>query len=244
MFVVVPMLLVNSFLVLAKDNLDKAYKAYLLGDYNSSLVQIQESMADKDSDEGIYLSGLSYLKLGDYPKARDCFRKIIKRFKYSDYYQASLVKLADAYFLEGNFKRAGALYKDILRKDIAPRFKPLLYLRLAQVNAKEGRWDKEKEYIKVIKENYPYTIENKLAKTLEERGYFFTIQVGAFSSKDNALNLKKELESKYFPVYIVKDAGEGLTLYKVRVGKFKKRKLAEGTYLSLVEEGYPAHIYP
>lgn len=237
-------MLLSSSWVLANENLDIAYKSYLLGDYNSSLARTLEALDNKDSDEGIYLLGLSYLKLGDYAKARDCFRKIIKRFKESEYYQASLVKLADAYFLDNDFKRAGALYRDILRKKVAPSFKPLLYLRLAQVSAKQGDWGKEKEYIKIIKESYPSTIENKLAKMLEDRGYFFTIQVGAFSYKENALNLKKELGRKYSQVYMVKDVGEELTLYKVRVGKFKERKLAEKTYLSLVEEGYPARISP
>jgi outer membrane protein assembly factor BamD (BamD/ComL family) len=242
-FLVIFVFCLTSKLGLGNDSLDGAYKSYLLGDYSNSLCESLGTSGRRGSDEALYLSGMSYLKLGNYPKARNCFRNIIKSFRNSKFYQTSLVKLGDAYFLEGDFKKAGTLYKTILKKNIVEDYKPLVYLRLAQIAAKQGKWGREKKYIRIIKDKYPYSIERDYANILETRGYFFTIQVGAFSHKNNAYNLLKELKSKY-PAYLAKEKLDSLILYKVRIGKFRKRKYAEKVYHSLIEEGYPARIYP
>jgi tetratricopeptide (TPR) repeat protein len=227
----------------ASDALDRAYESYLLGDYHNSLFEGLDVSSDPKADEALYLSGMSYFKLGRYPEARNCFRKIIKSFRRSKFYKPSLVKLGDVYFLEGSYKRARSVYRAILNENLAKEYKPLVYLRLAQIAAKLGEWSQEKKYIRIIKNEYPHSIEREYADILEDRGYFFTIQVGAFSYKNNALALREELEARY-PVYLVKEKLGDLVLYKVRVGKFKSRKQVEAIQRSLIEEGYPARIYP
>ncbi len=217
------------------------YRSYLLETYSDCVQKLKRF--NMDNDRKMYLMGLSYLKLGEYQKARNCFRKIIKEFKDSKFYPIAYIRLGDAYFLEEDFKKAEIVYDLILKKQIASFYLPLLYLRKAQVCAKQGRWREERKFIGLIKKNYPQSIEKKYAQLLEDRGYFFTVQVGAFSHKKNALNLVKELKESY-PVYIVEEVFDGLKLYKVRIGKFKERSLAEKIYSELIEKGYPAHIYP
>lgn len=46
----------------------------------------------------------------------------------------------------------------------------------------------------------------------------FTVQVGAFVRKENALNLKQSLERRYQPVYIVSFETPDRSFYRVRVG--------------------------
>ena len=53
----------------------------------------------------------------------------------------------------------------------------------------------------------------------------------------------KELKKKY-PAYLVKEKKGKIVFYKVRVGKFKKRREAEKVYERLIEESYPACFYP
>jgi len=55
----------------------------------------------------------------------------------------------------------------------------------------------------------------------------FTIQVGAFGSKDNAENLVRRLSENYNDVSIVQPAIGGPVLYRVRVGSFVNREDAE-----------------
>jgi outer membrane protein assembly factor BamD (BamD/ComL family) len=151
--------------------------------------------------------------------------------------------LADTYFLEDNLAKAKAIYKKIEKKYTSLNFLPTVYLRLAQIASKEGKWRDKRKYLRRIEEKYPHSAEMKFVEILKSHGDYFTIQVGAFSKKGNALNLKEELKKNY-PAYIVESNVAGYVLYKVRIGKFKNRREAEKTYLKLLSEGYPARIYP
>ncbi len=232
-----------SLQVLGWDSLDEAYRSYLLGDYSGSIYEALEENNSKETDKSFYLLGMNYLKLGDYPMARNYFRKLMKEFSDSKYYYSSLIKLGDAYFLENNFKQAISTYTHALQKYPRISFKPLIYLRLAQIYAKQGEWDKEKKYIRNIKSEFSQSVEADYARILENRGYFFTVQVGAFSHKANAQGVVKDLKKDY-PAYLTKEKAGDFILYKVRVGKFKQKRPARDVYDALVDKGYPARIYP
>ncbi|RKY40515.1 MAG: hypothetical protein DRP76_01785 [Candidatus Omnitrophota bacterium] len=218
---------------------EKASQLYLSQDYANCIKVLKR---EREEPSYLYLLGLCYLKAGRYRDARNSFRKMIKKRPSSEYVIPSLIKLGDAYFLEGRWKKAEAAYKVVLEKG-KRRFLPLVYLRLAQIYAKRGEWLKEKEFISKIKSEYPQSIEKKFADILEERGFFFTIQVGAFTSYRNALSLLKELKKNY-PAYLVKEKKRNFLFYKVRVGRFKEKEVAQKVYKRLIEEGYPASLYP
>ncbi|MBN2484293.1 MAG: tetratricopeptide repeat protein [Candidatus Omnitrophica bacterium] len=227
----------------AKDSLDRAYKSYILGDFNTSLVELKEGVHYAGGDEMLYLAGMDYLELGDYEGAREYFRRVINNFKDNLFYQPAQIKYADTYFLETNYTQAQIVYASILEKNSAPDYLPRVYLRLAQVSAKLGQWEEEKKYIKKIRKEFPGSVEEYYVDILENRGYFFTIQVGAFSEKVNAYELMQKLEDKY-PAYWVEEEGDEVSLYKVRVGKYQDRADAVKVYHALVEDGYPARIFP
>jgi len=224
-------------------NINEIKKFYICGDYNEVIRLCLDRLKQKTDDETLYFIALSFSRLGNYPYARTYFRTLLKKFKDSHYHKKSLVKLVDTYFLEGNLIKAESLYKSIIEKYPRIDYKPLIYLRLAQIYAKKGEWDKMHKYINIIKTNYGNSFENQLAQRLEKRGDFFTIQVGAFSKKINALKFARELRSKY-PVYVIREKEGELDLYKVRIGKYKDRDTAEDIFKKLLEEGYPARIYP
>jgi outer membrane protein assembly factor BamD (BamD/ComL family) len=161
-------------------------------------------------------------------RAREYFVLLTENYPGSKFYEQGAVKLADTFFLEGNFERAQQLYENIEKKPSASNYLSLVYLRLSQIAEKQGRWDDKKKYISILKEKYPSSNELIVADMLEEREDFFTIQVGAFSDSRNAVNLKNELDEKY-DTYIIEDKSGNYALYKVRVGKFKDRKEAERT---------------
>jgi rare lipoprotein A len=66
----------------------------------------------------------------------------------------------------------------------------------------------------------------------------FTIQVGAFSLKENADRLKQRLEQKHENVQVIPFDKEGVTFYRIRVGKFTDLKKAEATETALVNGGF------
>ncbi|MDD4955970.1 MAG: SPOR domain-containing protein [Candidatus Omnitrophica bacterium] len=230
-----------SFTILCYPSpLDEAYKDYLSNDYEEAL---QKARSLPRSDETLYFLGLVYAKIGNLPQAREYLLLLNSNYPRSKLHEQGAIKLADTYFLEGDFTRARQIYEGLARKSNASNYSSLIYLRLSQIAEKEGRWDDKKKYLNIIKEKYPSGSELFVADAPKEQDDFFTIQVGAFSNRKNAMNLKNELNVKY-DVYIMEDKNAGYVLYKVRVGKFKDRKEAERMWGRLVKQGYPAKIFP
>ncbi|MDD5583987.1 MAG: SPOR domain-containing protein [Candidatus Omnitrophica bacterium] len=221
-------------------SLDGAYKDYINGDYEEALTK---AVNVRQNDESLYFLGLAYIKMENYPQAREYLLKLTRNFPRSPYHEQGLIKLGDTYMLEGNTKQAQALYEDIEKKQSNFDGMPLVYLRLSQIAAKEGRWDDNKKYTTLLKERYPGSIEANILGPAQEVCYFFSIQVGAFSKKKNAEELEAELKKNY-AAYIAEEKNGGYALYKVRVGKFTDRKEAESMRVKLAKQGYPARIYP
>lgn len=79
---------------------------------------------------------------------------------------------------------------------------------------------------------------------LRAQGRGFTVQVGAFSRKVNALKLKEELSRVCEGVYItVLDTGQG-RYWRVRVGSFPTREEAQVMAERLSSSGYDVLIMP
>ncbi|UCC95950.1 MAG: SPOR domain-containing protein [Candidatus Omnitrophota bacterium] len=221
--------------------LDEAQKDYLYGDYQTAIEKAQSVQQD---DEVLYFLGLTCSKIGEYKRARSYFHKLTKRFPYSPFYEQTLVKVADTYFLAGDYSKAENLYREMEAKGSSFNYLPLVYLRLAQVASKEGRWQEKRKYLNLIKRKYPETCEMRYVDVLSSLGDFFTIQVGAFSKRANASRLKRELEEKGYSAYLIEERKKGYALYKVRIGKYKEKETVERVYLKLLSQGYPARIYP
>ncbi|MDP2922814.1 MAG: SPOR domain-containing protein [Candidatus Omnitrophota bacterium] len=221
-------------------SLDDAYKDYLSADYEEALIKAKHL---QENDEVLYFLGLTYIKIGNYPQARDYLIRLSKNYPRSQLEVQGFVRFADSYFLEGDLIKAKVSYEDIEKKYPSCSYTPLVYLRLAQIAGKEGKWQDKKKYIGKLKEKYAQSVESRFIDDLEESDDFFTIQIGAFSNKKNASMLKQELADRP-DIYIVEDKKEGNVLYKVRAGKFASRKDAEKVYIKLIKKGYPARIYP
>ncbi len=72
----------------------------------------------------------------------------------------------------------------------------------------------------------------------------YTVQAGSFRGRAKAYELKKELSRVTDEeVRVESFAFEGNTYYRVRVGRFKKRKDAERLRVVLRRRGYAASIY-
>ncbi len=221
-------------------SLVEAQEDYLRGNYDSAINKAQKLREDA---ENLYFLGLAYVKTGNYSKARHYLNRLLQRFPYSDVYEKGFAKLADTYFLEKKYHDAKRMYKQILREARFKDARPVACLRLAQIASRKGDWEEKDKYVNLIKSRYPKSPEVGFAQMLGEWGNYFAIQVGAFSEKNNALSLKKQLESKY-QTYITEDRDGQYPIYKVRVGKFKQRKQTENVARCLLESGYPAKIYP
>lgn len=66
----------------------------------------------------------------------------------------------------------------------------------------------------------------------------FTIQIGSFREVENAMRLKRALELRYRDVYIVQIILDGVTYYRVRVGRFVRKEDAFAVARNMAREGY------
>ncbi|TBR15626.1 outer membrane protein assembly factor BamD [bacterium] len=239
-------LAVNAFAL----DLQKINTYFLNGDYKAAIAEGERAMAvssgySKELDELYIFLGLSYLKDGNYLRASDIFEIIVNEFKGSRYKEEAMLGLVDAYYLKGDFVRAESYCNDLLSKYPNSKFKAAVYYRLSRIALGAGNEPKSNEYMAKLKSEYPLSPELKLKgeMTLPE-AVVYTVQVGSFSSIQNAKNLVGELKAKGYQGYY-----EGATLnnrstYRVRVGKLKTLSEAENLKVKLSRQGYPTRIYP
>lgn len=217
-----------------------AHRDYLRGNYEEAVYKTKNL---PKNEETLYFLGLVYTKMGNYSKARVFLRKLIKQFPGTELSKQGKIKLANTYFLTENYSKAKKMFKDIEKRCRRLDNMSLVLLRLAQISSRQGEWEEKQKYLERVKGKYPSSSEMKFVDILESYGDFFTIQIGAFSQEKNALSLVGEL-GKGYQVCVVKDTKGSYPLYKVRVGKYKDRRNAQKASLKLINEGYPARIYP
>lgn len=73
-------------------------------------------------------------------------------------------------------------------------------------------------------------------------GRNFTVQLGAFTDRDNAERLKAAIGLERSDAYIMKVAITGRTFYRVRVGKFSSKEKAIKAAKNLAYEGFEAVV--
>jgi len=234
-------------------NLEKVKVDFLSGDYKAAIKEGEKILAAAghapDIDQLYCLLGLSYLKDGNYLRSSDIFEIILKEFKNSSMREEAGLGLGDAYFLQKNFEKAEACYKDMLTAKPQTKYKAVLYSRLSEAAYKRGDVEGGKKFADKLKEEFPLNLESSIEKdncSLAEfsNGTFYTVQVGCFSNLTNANNLRNKLSRSGYDAFSEVSSVKGKPLYRVRVGKFSKRDDAAALEDKLSQEGYPTKISP
>ena len=78
----------------------------------------------------------------------------------------------------------------------------------------------------------------EVTKRPEVKALEYTLQVGSFKEKRNALSLKHELDKKYKDTYVVAAMDSDTEYYRVRLGNFNSRESAEEIAKRLIKDGY------
>ncbi|MBU3958855.1 MAG: SPOR domain-containing protein [Candidatus Omnitrophica bacterium] len=231
-------------------NLDKMKVNFLSGDYKSAISEGERILSGADylsqSEELYYILGLSYLKIGNYLRASDIFEIIIKEFKNSIFKDDALLALGDAYFLSGDYQKAGRFYQELIQSEPYTKLQAALYYRLSQIEIKRGNLKLAKEYLDKLKEDFPLSPEARAdAQQLYSlSGLYYAVQVGSFINPANAKNLCRKLIDEGYEASIQEVAVNNSKAYRVRVGKFKLRPEAAQLEKQLSSQGYPTKIYP
>jgi len=270
LFILALVILIPLSKVLALD-LAKLKGSYIAGDYKAAIKEGEKIMAVSSHnqaglDELYYILGLSYLKDGNYLRASDIFEIVINEFKSSNFVNEAKMGMADVYYFKGEYASAENKYKDLLNVKSTENLKAQLYYRLSEVAVKLGKSDEVRTYQEKLKKESPLNMEPKLIEPVaiaksspvvvetapvvasapenQASVILYSVQVGSFTSNENARNLSAELNKKSYAAFVDEVKSDDRLVYKVKVGKFSSRQEAVDLEAKLAKEGYPTKIYP
>lgn len=224
--------------------LQKAWAYYLKGEHEKALDACRKISRSKAlGEEGRYIMGLSFLKLGDYQQARKNFEFLLENYPKSERREQILLGIADSYYLEEEFEKAEQYYVRLLKDFPDTDYASIVYLRLGLCQRNQGKWQEaESSFYKVVRD-FPLSLEAEAVRDyLKEKTGYFSVQVGAFSKADNAQRLSGLLRKKGYDAYIEKTCHGDKLIYRVRVGKFNTRKDAQKEAAKLKKEGFTVRI--
>lgn len=242
-------LLINIFLTsncFAQDSVAMVQQLIMRKDYVHAAQYAQESLEKNnvDKEKMLFYLGEALFYQNELRKAVDAYYKLVTSYPRSKMLEKTLLRTADAYYVMYDYKKAKNTYQKFLDRFETSQYLSYVYLKLVYCSEKLGLWEDKKNYMQTLKSRYPGTLEASKIDFLEERGYFFVVQIGAFGDKKNAIKLAKKVKADHFDVAIKEVDTSAGKLYKVIAGKFKARQNADALVEKLEKRGYPAKRFP
>ena len=208
---------------------------------NNNLGKLRLTRQEKK--EILYLMGLSYIKTGDFSKARKAFGDILDK-KGDELRQDAYIGIADSYFIEKNYDKAIKSYESIL--NMYPKSDRLssVYYNLAGCYKAKNNNSKANLYLDKVKKGYDTSFESGKAEYLPTKTTtrYYIVQLGAFKRLKNAKKLVKSLARKKYDSYVQKIEKDGRTYYRVRCGKFSNEYYAKRLVRRLRKNRFSAKI--
>ena len=223
----------------------------------SQNVDLYLSLIDEGKTEGVKESlpellskypnspGVLYIKAiltQDGNASIDIYEQIIKKYPSTKYAPYSAMKIGEYFYARGLYTQAAKLLKNIPIK--YPRFADIQRATNLMINSFNaiGEADSARYYGLIIKSMFPkvdigvdnFSEKNKpLAQVFDFKKKrpsdlgAYVVQVGAFSTKENAKRLKLQVSQLGHDVSINNVESNGKILYAVRVNRFKTKNRAE-----------------
>jgi tRNA-2-methylthio-N6-dimethylallyladenosine synthase len=219
---------------------------FVTGDYDNTVREgVKQIGSSKEQDKLYYMIGTSLNKIGRYDLARKNFGQLLTAFPRSGFCPLAQLGTADSYYMSGDYKNAFTEYEKYITKYPKSEGRATAYFRIAKSAQKEGKWQSARNYYQKVRSEYPMSFEAQMAaQAMNEEILFFTVQVGSFNKKANALKLCDELVKKGYAASIAKSGQEAEESYKVRVGRLDARDEAEELAKKLRAEGLPTKVLP
>ena len=242
-------MLLNLPIAWAAPTLADLQSVVIQGDYKKVNDLAQElskaSLTKAEAAEVQYYLALSFLRLGEYPKAQDFFKKLFASLPEGDLYDKASAGLIDSLYMQEQYDPALKEATSVITRRPDSDMMGLFYLKAARANLKLAHWAKAREFLQKIIEEYPESFESRVARQLLDEKQYFTVQVGSFADKGRAEKLIQELMERKQYAYIVEiKSPDGKTMYRVRVGQLTALKDARELESKLSGLGYPTLIYP
>ena len=223
----------------------------------SQNVDLYISLIDEGKTEGVLETlpellskypnnpGVLYIKAlmtEDGINSIDMYNEIIKKYPGTKYAPYAAMKIGEYFYARGLYTQASKLLKNIPIK--YPRFADIQRATNLMINSFNaiGQADSARYYALIIKSMFPKVnigVDNFNEKNKPLAQVFnfnkkrrmdlgpYVIQMGAFSTRENAKRLKLQITQLGHDVSISNVESNGRTLYAVRVNRFKTKNRAE-----------------
>ena len=224
-------------------------------DYQRLLLEYDDSALQ---DDALYWLASSKLAIGAADSAEVYFRRLVQHHSGSSLAGWAELGLIDALYMRQDYPAAQQRCQEFLQARSSSDLLPLVLFRLFEIREARGDRTTAVEMLKRLVSSYPETYQGKQAqRQLTEWGWDdteeppeeepaegnYTIQVGAFSKRSNALNLQSQLQSWGYQVELIKRAGRHRTLYLVWAGRYRTREQAHHEAEKLERErGLPYQV--
>ena len=229
----------------------------LISQFFGQNIDLYLSLIDEGKTEGVIETlpelvskypnnpGVLYIKAlmtEDGKTSIDIYNDIIKNYPDTRYAPYAAMKIGEYFYARGLYTQASRLLKNI--PITYPRFADIQRATNLMINSFNaiGEADSARYYGLIIKSMFPRVdigIDNLSEKNRPLAQVFefnkkrrsdlgpYVIQVGAFSTKENAGKLKMQISQLGHDVSINNVESNGKTLYAVRVNRFKAKNRAE-----------------
>lgn len=229
------------------DSYTDAESLFLLGEFEQSFLRFETFMTRNGRSPYIsdarYWAGICALKLGNVKKARAYISRTYARPRTALLGNLALIGLADCDYMENRFSAASSKYRQTL--DRAGTQKARVLYQLGMCSNRLGKLRDAQKYFREVTATYPGTKHADLAEEkLKFTGSVFSVQVGAFDSRENAETVRSQIARRRFSPYIQPISRGGKLLHCVRVGRFKTWKQANDFLRKLKAIGFDAVIVP
>jgi len=187
----------------------------------------------------LWMHAYSLLASGKTEETQKLFLNLLKKSPESEWAPWSQLGLGDIHFSKKDYDRAIEEYKKVL--NLYPQSE-VLSLALFQLSLcyRELNQDQSLLYKNLYEEKFPKGIQMAQETELRESdippkkqtpitkiaGISYTIQVGVFGQKENALKQMEKFKKKGFNTKIQDKIIEGKRYYQVLVGKFSSEEKA------------------
>lgn len=199
--------------------------AFLRGEYERVAREAGRLRRKGSAEKGmvLYLHGTASLKLGRWEEARGSFQELLDQHPRSPWRPNAWLALGDGWQAAGSREEALKAYEKVRREPGGAELEPQVRLRIANAQMPVGRWEEAER---------------------QQGDLGFSVQVGAFVSRENAARLAEELKRRGHRAEVREGTMEGKQFYRVRVGQFSGRPEAAEKARELEQEGFPARVVP
>ncbi len=197
---------------------------------------LQELLSKYPNDPGVLY--LKALLTKDGQSALNQYKNIINNHSDSKYAPDSAMKIGEYFYAKGLYTQSANLLKNIPAK--YPRYNQMQRLTDLMINSFNaiGESDSARYYGLIIKSMFPTVDANinddnrKLSQVFDfkkkvKKNGPYVVQIGAFSSKENAKRLKLQVSQLGHNVSINKVDSNGKTFYAVRINRYNSKLKAE-----------------